>query len=1385
MLSRLYSVCRVAALCCLPALAAMCPLSGRAQSATLTADTAVTTGRPSVNFGTLSNLYVNSGSTALLRFDLGTLPANLIASQVSRATLRVYVNRVNTPGIIGVAPVSAPWAESAVTSQTMPAIDSVAQVAAAADEGQYVTLDITSLVQSWIKSPSTNFGVALSSTTADVALDSKENDTTAHAAELQIALLSGTQGPAGPQGPKGDSGATGAGGATGPQGLPGPQGSAGPTGPAGPQGPKGDKGDPGTGTGLQYRGAWTSAIAYATNDVVTYGGAAWVSTVNSNVGNVPSTGVGWGLLLPAATGSTGTGGLTFAGAYASPANYGANAVVTFANAAWVSLHDSNHGNTPGNSATDWAVLVPAAASGTSTTTVINGLLFAGAYASTTNYATNQVVTWQSAAWVSLHDGNHGHTPDASPSDWALLVPASNNPASITTVIDGLLYDGTYSSVTNYATNHVVTWANTAWVSLHDSNHGNTPGTTPADWATLVPAAVGIQGPQGLAGATGPQGPQGERGYTGATGAQGDRGAIGATGRPGFVYQGPYASTTNYTSGDVVLWQGGSWASLVDSNHGNTPDASPADWGALTSQGPQGAKGDTGAQGPQGIQGPYGQVGAAGPQGPTGPQGSPGPQGAPGRDGAQGPQGDRGVVGPQGTAGPVGLTWQGTYASTTNYATNDAVAWQGQTWLSLHGTNHGNTPDASPQDWTLLAAQGATGAQGPQGAQGMQGPIGVTGQQGAKGDPGDVGPQGAVGLPGMQYQGAYSSATNYALHDAVTYAGGTWISLQTANHGNAPGLSPPWWQQIAAPGAQGSTGPQGAKGDVGDPGPQGLQGIVGPAGPQGKPVHFLGAWSPTAAYITGDAVSYSGSAYIAAAAVTGNSPGVDPAWQLLAQKGDAGPTGSQGVQGAIGPQGPAGNTGATGSTGEPGLRWQGAWSASSGYSVGDAVSLNGSAYISTSNVNTGVTPGTGPQWSLLASAGATGATGAAGASGLNGSNGAAATVQVGTVTTGAAGSSVSVQNSGTASAAVLSFSIPQGATGAAGTPGLTWRGTWSAGTGYGKGDVVFRNGSAYVSLHPENTADPVVSVANSTGDWQVLVSQGSPGAATVDLGTVTGGAVAAVTNSGTQNAAVLNFTLPRGDTGATGPAGLTFQGAWLAGNSYPATSVVTFNGSAYIAIASSNGVHPVGDAGSAAAWAVLAAKGDTGTNGQPGTTPTVTVFATHTGVAGTAAAVTNVGTPTDVRLDITIPRGDTGATGATGATGPAGNGSNGGGVLFTTVHTVPTGTAQFHNPTADRTGVTETGAILAFLPSTCNLASVTVYNFGPATTAGQPTNASLTIRTGTPGNMTSNPATACTAPPNTTTTCTGPGLLGSGNFVSFVLSSVSTVTTYVYTQFTCN
>lgn len=64
----------------------------------------------------------------------------------------------------------------------------------------------------------------------------------------------------------------------------------------------------------------------------------------------------------------------------------------------------------------------------------------------------------------------------------------------------------------------------------------------------------------------------------------------------------------------------------------------------------------------------------------------------------------------------------------------------------------------------------------------------------------------------------------------------------------------------------------------------------------------------------------------------------------------------------------------------------------------------------------------------------GETGEAGAQGPAGSDGSAATIRIGEVTTGAAGSQASVTNEGTENAAILNFSIPQGAAGTPGTPG---------------------------------------------------------------------------------------------------------------------------------------------------------------------------------------------------------------------------------------------------------------------------------------------------------------------------------------------------------------
>ncbi len=209
------------------------------------------------------------------------------------------------------------------------------------------------------------------------------------------------------------------------------------------------------------------------------------------------------------------------------------------------------------------------------------------------------------------------------------------------------YQGTYSSSTNYVAGDVVVFGGSSYTSLVASNHGNTPGLSPSFWGLLAQGGTGPQGPQGPQGITGPAGLTGLQGPAGPTGATGAAGPAGSQGAPGLVYQGAYSSTMNYALGDVVLWNGASYTSLIVSNHGNTPSSSPAQWGVLTAQGPAGpigATGATGAQGPQGLPGSVGPPGEQGPQGVTGDSGTGGGAGFDGRYGRAGVTGADGAAG---------------------------------------------------------------------------------------------------------------------------------------------------------------------------------------------------------------------------------------------------------------------------------------------------------------------------------------------------------------------------------------------------------------------------------------------------------------------------------------------------------------------------------------------------------------------------------------------------------------------------------------------------------------------------------------------------------------------------------------------------------------------
>ena len=634
---------------------------------------------------------------------------------------------------------------------------------------------------------------------------------------------------------------------------------------------------------------------------------------------------------------------------------------------------------------------------------------------------------------------------------------------------------------------------------------------------------------------------------------------------------------------------------------------------------------------------------------------------------------------------------------------------------------------------------------------------------------------------MIFQGSYQSGINYGLHDAIASGGGTWLSLHSNNLGNLPASSPQDWAQLAAPGSmgpagpQGSQGPSGAKGDPGLKGDPGAQGPAGQTGPQGPPIAFRGSWNASSAYFTGDTVFWNGSAWIASAPISGTPPGSAPQWSLLAQAGVAGADGAKGDPGPAGTKGDSGSQGPQGAQGQPGLNWRGTYNSSTNYMTRDAISFNGSSYVSLTDGNVGAAPGTpgATQWAALALAGTPGSQGAPGAAGPAGT---AASIAINSVTTGAAGSSASVQNVGTASNALLNFTIPagaMGANGAAGVPGIVYTGPYHAGTGYRTNDAVTLNGSTYISRTANDTSDPAVDVANGGGNWSLLAAKGDAGPATVSIGTVSTGSTASVTNSGTASAATLNFVLPQGPAGPAGSPGLTWRGNYIDGTQYSANDAVSFSNSAWIALAGSRNVPPSGNSNSQAAWQLLAAQGaagNTGPQGPTGAIPSLSIGTVSTGAAGSAASATITGSSGAPVLNLVLPRGDTGAAGSGG----------GSGATFSSAHTAQTNSAaaQFYSLTQDKNFSAENAAVLTLLPASCSITSVRLYN--TATTA-----ATVEFRAGTsPGGLTTR--FSCSAAANAVSTCNpSSGNDLSGTLADLRITSGSANTSYVYTTFTCN
>src|SRR3984885_12631361 len=220
----------------------------QAQVYSTVGDTYISQTNPTNNFGNIGTMTVGPlgspglGNAALVQVDISRLVAlGVTASQIQQATFTIYVHTVGVSGGLDLATLTSPWSESTVTFSTAPtpsgAVVSNVPVSASND---YVTFDITSVLQGWVTTPSSNNGLQITAALAQpgtqIILDTKESTTTSHPAFVDVVLAAtGTVGPTGPTGATGVNGSIGPTGATGATGA-GTIGATGSTGATGANG---------------------------------------------------------------------------------------------------------------------------------------------------------------------------------------------------------------------------------------------------------------------------------------------------------------------------------------------------------------------------------------------------------------------------------------------------------------------------------------------------------------------------------------------------------------------------------------------------------------------------------------------------------------------------------------------------------------------------------------------------------------------------------------------------------------------------------------------------------------------------------------------------------------------------------------------------------------------------------------------------------------------------------------------------------------------------------------------------------------------------------------------------------------------------------------------
>src|ERR1700733_11727435 len=95
-------------------LSALCLLTGALGQLTPTGDSYTNTAASTTNYGTKTLLDVETTQTTFIQFNLESIPSGYTSADITKATLKLYVNTVPKAGSFNVDYVNGTWTEGTI-----------------------------------------------------------------------------------------------------------------------------------------------------------------------------------------------------------------------------------------------------------------------------------------------------------------------------------------------------------------------------------------------------------------------------------------------------------------------------------------------------------------------------------------------------------------------------------------------------------------------------------------------------------------------------------------------------------------------------------------------------------------------------------------------------------------------------------------------------------------------------------------------------------------------------------------------------------------------------------------------------------------------------------------------------------------------------------------------------------------------------------------------------------------------------------------------------------------------------------------------------------------------------------------------------------------------